>query len=349
MALETIEGRKLATDATGDSDTSFEDLPVASWTADGRVQLAFPVTNITETGGNRIVERERPFRDGAKLDDTGNKAKRWSMTAIFNNSLEDQSVEGDGETSELGEPGIKAINGDRALYPEVLNLMIDSFDVHNTGDLVVPTRGKVRARLESYTRREATSEYNTAIVDLVFVQDNEDDVTGSSFSAPTANSNATMLSETTSFSADSNGMDSASLQDLKEFLNNLEGLANYPGDIMNDLQQQANIINGAHKRVIDTFSKRNREGRDILLDPESSVTQRKIEKSKELAMKSTFAPRRGRPPLQSLVFNKQQSIFSIAAILGQSAEDLMEANSGNIENMLAIPPGTIVKVHVTNG
>ena len=47
--------------------------------------IALPVSRIEEEGGNRLVERERPNRDGAKIDDTGSKAKRWVLTLDYLN------------------------------------------------------------------------------------------------------------------------------------------------------------------------------------------------------------------------------------------------------------------------
>ena len=50
------------------ADEIFEKMPAAQFTVAG-LTLGFPVLRIQQSGGNRIVKRERPYRDGAKLDD----------------------------------------------------------------------------------------------------------------------------------------------------------------------------------------------------------------------------------------------------------------------------------------
>jgi len=102
----------------------FEQYSVASWTVNNRT-LAFPAKVINDNGGNRIVQRERPFRDGAKLDDTGSRATVWAFEVLFENSIEESGLE------------INAM----PLYPDVINAIIESFKTHETGDLVVPTVG----------------------------------------------------------------------------------------------------------------------------------------------------------------------------------------------------------------
>ncbi|HVY48089.1 MAG TPA: DNA circularization N-terminal domain-containing protein [Minicystis sp.] len=47
--------------------------------------VPLPVSRIEEESGNRLVERDRPNRDGAKIDDTGAKARRWVLTLDYLN------------------------------------------------------------------------------------------------------------------------------------------------------------------------------------------------------------------------------------------------------------------------
>jgi hypothetical protein len=103
--------------ATTPLDDVFEGYPVGSWTAENAATIAFPVEDIGESGGNRIIERERPYRDGAKLDDTGRKATQFTMVCKFENTIT--------------EPGLE-INGLKNLYPDVLNDLIASFGIHKT-------------------------------------------------------------------------------------------------------------------------------------------------------------------------------------------------------------------------
>ncbi|HZL96151.1 MAG TPA: DNA circularization N-terminal domain-containing protein, partial [Vicinamibacterales bacterium] len=106
-------------------DEIFPRYPPASWQVPGRALITFLVEDIQEDGGNRLVAHERPYRDGAKHDDTGSRAKRWAITSPSYNDHTEEGVE-------------------QNQYPAVLNALIDSFDVHETGTLTLPTRGAVR-------------------------------------------------------------------------------------------------------------------------------------------------------------------------------------------------------------
>src|SRR5689334_5238078 len=102
----------------------FENYPPCSWTVQGDT-IVFPVADIEEDGGNRIVRRRRPYRNGAKLDDTGSNEKVWRVTVVLENSIEEDGLD-----------------PNRPLYPFVANALVSSFDLHDTGDLVLSTRGK---------------------------------------------------------------------------------------------------------------------------------------------------------------------------------------------------------------
>jgi prophage DNA circulation protein len=306
----------------------FPKYPIASWEVIGSPRLAFPVVSVSESGGNRLVERERPYRDGAKLDDTGSKAKRWELTVLFHNSIE--------------EPGLE-VNGGQALYPNTLNSLIDTFELHRTGDLVVPTRGLVRARAAEYRRQEDADNPDSATVTFTFVEDNEDSVDIASFTAPTANADAARLGEQTTFDAQSIGLDSLSLADLNEFAAGLESLANAPGDLLVDLDSQAAIVIGAVNRVAAAFSHPSQEGRDLLDDPESSRTHRKLERLKQIASDSEARSSRGRPRTTTVVVSEDSSLFRVSAALKQSFDDLLVINP-RLVNPLFIPAGTPINV-----
>jgi prophage DNA circulation protein len=316
--------------ATTPLDDVYETYPVGSWTAENAATLAFPVISISETGGNRIIERERPYRDGAKLDDTGRKATQWTITCLFENTIT--------------EPGLE-INGLKNLYPDVLNDLIASFAIHKTGDLVVPTRGTIRARIVDYNRDENTDPRNSARLSIVYKEDNEDSVDANALAAPSASAFAFQLADTAEFSAQNDGMWDGSLQDLKELAANLEGLANAPDNFLLDLEEQAKIIMNTHDKVVQTFSRATVEGRDTFLDPDSSRTRRQLALIKEIAGKTRFEARRARPRLDSRVFENTQSLTSIAAMLAVPIDQLQAANP-HLDNPLYIPTGTVVRIPI---
>lgn len=307
--------------------------PVASWTSDGGSTLAFPVTNIVESGGNRLVIRERPFRDGAKLDDTGSSPIEWSMTALFENTISE---------STSGEPDLKQING-ALLYPNVLNDLIDSFRVHETGDLVVPTRGKVRARCQSYQRTEGAEDRDCATLQLVFVEDNEDNVDAQSFTAPSASGSAGYVADETEFSEQSEGMWDFSMQDLNNLARELQGLANAPGQYAQDLEQQANTVMSNVDKVTTAFTQAGVDGRDTLTGAESTVVQRQLQAMKEMAGKARQAAKSGAAAIITKKYDRQLNIFQIATMEGQNAQKLIEINP-QLGNLLAIPKNTPVRM-----
>jgi prophage DNA circulation protein len=276
------------------------------------VTYAFPVIRIQETGGNRLIERERPYRNGAKLDDTGSKAKRWTLECMFENSISDA--------------GLSTINKNVPLYPDVLNALVALFDTHETGDLVVPTSGKRRARAETYGRVESSELRDCAMLTLTFVEDNEDSVDATSITAVTANANARRLSESTEFDVQAAGAWSGSLADLSQFVADLEGLANAPGEYQQTLRQSAKKIQGDVERAKQAFQRPGRQGRDLMNDPSNSRAERKMVQQQEIAARAANNARKGRPKIVQVVFRDPMSLFKISVIVGQDFDELIVIN-----------------------
>jgi prophage DNA circulation protein len=292
----------------------FESYPSASWSVPGNATLVFPVQEISEEGGNRIVNRERPYRDGAKIDDVGSKPKMWTFRAYFENSIEE------GASKKL------------PLYPDVLNALIRSFDTHQTGDLVVPTVGKVRARAMSYRRDEKNDERDAAVVEFKFIQDNEDKVDATAFTLPTVKASLRTLQDSTTFSAQSDATFSSSLADLNEFSDNLVAIANFPGNTMNDIDSQAGIVVGAVNRVATAFTSKSNnpktKARAMLSDPDASITQRRLVALADTASRARSDLRNNDPPIVTVVLDTTMNIFEVATQFKQDPTKLINLNSG---------------------
>lgn len=306
----------------------FEQYPAASWTV-GKKTWEFPVNKISESGGNRIVQRERPFRDGAKLDDVGASPVCWTIEVLFQNSLQ----EGNSDA--------------KPLYPNVLNEMIRSFATHETGDLVVPTIGKVRARAKTYRREETNDARDQAVVTFEFVQDNEDNIDATAFALPTVRASVKRLAESATFAAESDGTFNSALADLNEFAANLEAIATFPSDTLQDIDSQSAIVVAAVDRVMNAFTSKNNnpttKARGMLGDPDSSVTQRKLVSLQDTSARARAELRKNLPPIVRTVFEVPLTIFEVAVLTGQNAEDLLAINPSL--DPLFIPAGTVVKVH----
>lgn len=316
-------------------DTIFEKYPPAQFTVAG-LTLAFPVLRIQQTGGNRIIKRERPYRDGAKLDDTGSEAICYTLEGIFNNTLL-------GGTN--GEQNLNSINAGLPLYPDVLNLLISNFDFHETGDLVVPTVGTQRCRAESYSRIEVFDGRDQAIVSFVFCEDNEDSVDFRSISAPSGGANGARLAATTELDTQSIGSLSDAITSVQSSLLELEEFVNAPGNASQDIEAASLRIEGSARRANRTFSEAGKPGRDLFLDPQNSRAPRKLTIAADLAARERNTARRGQPLLTSVIFRANTSIWRIAAVVGQDPADLITINPDLDPNF--IPKGTLVKVFVT--
>jgi hypothetical protein len=305
----------------------FEQYQIASFQ-----KLAFPVISIDESGGNRLARRQRPYRNGAKLDDIGSKEKVWTMEAMFSNRIT--------------EPGLE-VNGGRALYPDILNELLAMIDLYHdeAGDLVVPTRGPVRARLDDYKRVENADGRDSALLTLVFVQDNEDNVNAASFNLPSVKANSQKVSDDVEESAQEEGAWDTSFQDLAEYAGQLEGLINAPSEYKADYESRAKLVMASVDRVFTAFTQHGVPGRDLLLKPEMEATQRLLTQLKDMVGRETIEARRGRPQLTSVAFSTQRTLMSIAAQYNQPYDDLLEVNS-QLENPMAIEPGDVVRIFV---
>jgi hypothetical protein len=311
MAGETRDtsGLDIAAGRQPADEEVFRRYPPAQFTVAGQT-IAFPVQRIQESGSNRIINRERPYRDGAKLDDTGSTAKQWVLEAIFENTIR----------------GLDSINGGAALYPDVLNDLIFLFDVHETGDLVVPTVGKKRVRATSYQRTESFEARDQAIVTFIFTEDNEDSVDFRSITAPTGAASARRLAETTSFSAQSVGAWDESFENVQEGGENLESASNGPGSVSQDVFTSATQVQGGSIRADQLFKNPARAGRSIMLDPASSSVERNLSQIRDLAARSKNESRGGRPRLIEIVFNSPTSLFRVSGVVHQSFDDLIDVN-----------------------
>lgn len=296
---------------SGVDQDQFETFDVCQWTVAGRT-IGLAVTSIEEGGENRLVKRERPYRDGAKLDDTGSAAKQWNVHCVFNNTVT--------------ETGLDAINGGLPLYPDVLNAVLELFDIHETGDLILPTAGKVRVKAATYQRVEGAELRDTCPLVLVFIEDNEDKVDFRSLQQPSANANARRLASTTEFDAQTAAVWSASLAQVNTLLSDLETIINSPGSVEQDVAETAMRIQGHTNRIRQAFKSQAKDSRNMLRDPSNSRVERKMVRANDLSARAIQQARKGRPQTVVIVFQQWTSLFRVSAIVGQSFDDLLEVN-----------------------
>jgi prophage DNA circulation protein len=317
----------------------FSQYPVARWQVGSAAPICFPALGITETGGNRIIAHERPFRDGAKLDDTGAKPRSWSFCAHFSNRIE--------------EPGCE--ENPLPLYPGMLRLLIESFDQHETGDLTLPTVGTVRCRAQDYTRKEDPENTDVGLLDLVFVQDNEDALDRALLNPPTVRATITKLAEQATGSLQRDGVWGEDLRpnehevqvddpshsatsSLTEIAADIEGLLLAPGRATADLESTVRAHRRAVQRVMTAASgddsRRGGEAErllSIMLDREAAAADERTA---------------SRPRTRAFVIDVERtSIYEVSARLHQDAEELLDLNAARIDDPFRLDRGQVIRVY----
>lgn len=305
----------------------FSKYPVASLTILGQT-VQFPTLDIRESGGNRIVKRRRPYRDGAKCDDTGSNEKTWEVDAIFENSIDEDGIVNDG----------------MALYPAVAHKLISFFEVHEIGTLVLPTRGEIRVRCETYRRSESFGEIDGCRITLVFVADNEDNVDAQSFAQPTVHATIVRAVDETVFGLQGIGGFTALVDELEDAADKLEEAIAAPGNTIQDIDQQASRVVRTAQRIEDQFSRQGELGRDLLTDPDAWATMRQL---RILQDRSKRAFREIVPEAATIVskfYLVPMSIFDVAVDVAQDPELLLGINS-DLPDQLTIPPHTPIRIY----
>jgi hypothetical protein len=319
------------TDPESPQDGTFEQYPVASFTAKGGQALAFPVISVKEGGGNRLVPRDRPNRPGVKVDSTGPAKKSWTMVCEFSN-----------EASRY-EPGL---DPNTPLYPDVLNAVIDAFDVQATGDLVIPTRGKRRVWGFTYDREEKNDERDLAMVTFVFIEDNEDDVDASAIEQISVKGSGDLVVTKAIFDGQSLGAWNGSLAGLLEDIRELQGILNLPQTFLDDTRSNATAIIRTVQDLISTFSDDVVDARSMFTDPASSRLTRRLTMFMDVVSGSEHENSgKTQKKTTSVVYTQDFSIFDIATKENQNPQDLMDLNQYRIEDLLHIEAGSVVLIY----
>lgn len=307
----------------------WEKLPRASWTPKGGQTIYFPVEAIDEDGGNRLVFRARPYRWGVKIDSTGGKEKTWVFAGFFSNKANAFDEEFNQE-----------------IYPSVLNALIDSFDIQETGDLVIPTRGRKRCRASTYKRSEKFDERLGAQCSFTFVEDNEDSVDAASVTRTTVKGSSAIVAAAAQFDAQSIGMWNGSIGELLDRINELKGILTLPGTFLDDVRSTIAVLSANIRDLITTFSDETTDGRNFFTDPESSRLRRKLENLLDTIAGSQYESNANTQPKTTQVsYEIDYSIFDIAALVGQDANKLLALNQYRIQDPMLIEAGSVILIY----
>lgn len=314
-------------DDTAGEDTVQEKFAVCSFTVEG-TRIAFAIISDEMQGGNRIVEHKRPYRQGAKLDSTGSEPDIFSFRAIFNNSID--------------EPGITQ---NPPLYPDVMQELIRIFKKQATGDLMSPIDGLKRVRAKSWKRVQPVEETDTAYLDLVFEEDNEDNVDAESFQQPGVQGSVIRLSELTVFSAEQAGLWNENLISVQELASELEGLIRFPGEYANAIVAQQRSLQTAIRSVIATARQEDASNRALLEDTPVRAIFRLI-RMVDVVSYALSEKQVNLPQTVPWIVRTTTNIAELARDVRQPQEVLLDLNAQRIDDPFNIDPG-IYRVYRT--
>ncbi len=288
-------------------------------------KVACPMVNDTLRGGNRIVAHKRPYRQGAKLDNTGAEPRQWEMDLVFDNSIQ--------------EPGVNEINQNTPLYPDVLQRFQWVAQLHPTGDLIVPADGLVRAKLVQFQR--VHNDYiDQARVQAVFMEDNEDRIDATEFSIPGVSGSLKGLSEGVQFVAEAEGVWCADVMTLKESCAAIESMLRAPDEFVRSIEMQVRTARRAISSVMRAAIDRTRSltSTETVLGPPRRIFGELAKLSDVVGYASERAVDAGSETAW-VTETEETSVFAMAAKYKQPAAKIEELNEFRIDDPFLVLPG----------
>lgn len=295
-----------------------------SWTEKDGSQIIFPIISIRERRSKRNVHQERTYRPGAKIDSTGWKVRTWTVRACFNNTIIEDGIP---ETP--------------ALYPDVLNQLVASFDQDATGDAILPTQGLRRCRILSYERVEMPEESDEASLDLVFEEDSEDVLDIDSLEVPSVRANTQRLANQTTFSGQSIG---SFISDLRSNASDIEFLMTSPGRDIQDINNQVLRARRDGRTILRTEQTLGRRIGGFFQDPDSHECQRQIIRNNDMQARAADEKNSDQPRTVEHKVKAQTTLLAIAASLDQDPVLIIQINAKQVDDPMDVRQGSTVLV-----
>jgi prophage DNA circulation protein len=314
-------------------DDLFEQTVPCSFRVDAE-EVRFAILQINESGANRISPRKRVFRAGARLDGTGTDPDSWVLQCVFYNGMR-----------ETGVP--------RDPYPTEANRLIALLKKsgEKTGTLTLPTRGPKRVRATNWGRSETFEKRDYCVLEVTFLEDNEETQTESTFSPPNARSAAVSTASYVVESCVVAGIWSSDIAQLEQLASELEALALAPTDYVNDLEEKARAVMDVVHRIEAAFLPTQTQiqagpvnpgatAQSLLADPSALTAQASLRTMAELAAQAVAnVPGRTRPRIIS--YETSVSIFDVSVEQSVELETLVELNT-SIPDLRIIPARTSI-------
>lgn len=298
--------------------------PPGRWIV-GDFSMTFPVTSVRVDRENAIAKHKRLYRDGQRLDDTGGLSLVITVTGEYHNGTSDPFTE--------------------AAYPDDADKFEKSADIHEMGELRLPNRAPMKARLEKFTRLDHFGERDCAAFQWQWIQDVPDDEVASQWQAPSASSVASRYAEEMIVEFDKLGIDGDPFGDLISFADQLTELASAPQSYVDAVEQRVDQVTKAVARVEEAYTSGAVEAVDevtkLLTDPLASRAGRLLIRLGD-TMASALSSQVG-PSIITRVYEATVTIFDVAQKERQDVTKLIKINQG-LPNLLAIAPKTPVRV-----
>lgn len=299
----------------------------SSYKADGETELFIAWREVGESGGLRVVPRERVWQDSAKLDVTGAMPDTFQLSAVFHNDVSEPEV----DTQNI------------QIWPDLLEALIKQFKTGKTATLNLPWKRGLRVKPMTWERR-ATSETDRGGEQLTvnFKADNEDNLDREAFEAVSVKATVKRAAEEAVFALEQDGMAGDFVGGILELSADLAGLMNQPAEFAQAIVTQASRLRRAALILIGTYSTPF-PGQDQMNGPDGANARAKLLALLELAAGAEAEARSSLPATRTLLAERRTTIWDIATELGQRARELMSINSA-IEDFSLIEKGTAVQV-----
>ena len=314
-----------------DDVEQFAQWPPMTWTVGGKTHQV-PIQTLKRSVSNRLAAHKRPYRKGARHDNTGSDPVSWEVTLVA------------GAHAHEFFPSIPA-----DYYPLGIKALELSADIEETGTLVTPY-GEKRCKLSTvstlWDRRGDAGVDGQATV-LVWVEDNEDDTDLAAFEPPQARvAGPGQVDAFLGFAAQSGAGAGDFFDSMKEAMRELKALANYPGETLGQMVTRVSIITGAVKQTYEAYASAPAGVRDtmagLLNDPLAGPALRKLEAIIDSACKAAEDEARRSGARVLKYYDRTVSIFDVAVDVSQSPKELMQINP--TLDPYEIPRGTPVQV-----
>lgn len=302
--------------------------PAISWQPDGGDVITFTASHIDEAFENRTVKRERPYREGAKLDDTGRGPITWSITSDMFDGLVEDGV-------------------DAAQFTSIEPKLFLACQTGKTGFLTLPTRGIVRAKVQSWSRGDDTSERDVAAVRITWTEDNEDDVDFYAFYEFSARSTAQSFANIAVEDLGALGISDADTQVIVTSAKKLEEAAKSPGTNLQEVEAQARKLSALCAKVEGYYTS-GPPGVDSITNllgvPDAYSALRNLRNLRDTAQRAIYEQVSAKPKVKVVRFDLPMSVITVALETSNTFEDVLSLNK-NLLDLFVILPRTPIKVY----